>query len=299
MIEVNGVTKRYGDTAAVDGVTFEAPSGSVTGFLGPNGAGKTTTLRMVLGLARSDAGEALIDGIRYGELGAPRRAVGAVIDSMGFHPARTGRNHLRVVARAAGISAQRVDQVLDFVELTTAADRRAGGYSQGMRQRLALATALLGDPPVLVLDEPTNGLDPAGMAWLRELLGDWASQGRTVLFSSHVLSEVEMVADRVVIINRGRVVREGTTAELYGNERAVIVHTPDAARLGEIADTAGWRTRRDAPDRLIIHGPSPAEVGAAAARGGIALFELTSETSTRQLEDLFFELTNSHSEVPS
>jgi ABC-2 type transport system ATP-binding protein len=299
MIEITGVTKRYGARVVVDQVTFTAPSGSVTGFLGPNGAGKTTTLRMLLGLARPDAGEALVDGVPYTDLRAPRRVVGAVIDAMGFHPARTGRNHLRVVARSAGIARQRVDELLEFVELTAAADRRVGGYSQGMRQRLALAIALLGDPHVLVLDEPTNGLDPGGMAWLRQLLTDWASQGRTVLFSSHVLSEVEMVADRVVIINGGRVAREGTTEELYGTERAVIVRTPDEALLATVADAAGWRVRRDGDDRLVIHGPSSTEVGAAAARAGVALSELGSETSTRQLEELFFELTTSHAEVRS
>jgi ABC-2 type transport system ATP-binding protein len=299
MIEISDVTKTFGATRAVESVSFDAPSGAVTGFLGPNGAGKTTTLRVLLALARPDQGQALIDGVRYADLETPRRVVGAVIDAMGFHPGRTGRNHLRVIARAARISAGRVDEVLEFVDLTAAADRRVGGYSQGMRQRLALATALLGDPPVLILDEPTNGLDPAGIAWLRELMGDWAAQGRTVLFSSHVLNEVELVADRIVIIDRGRVVREGTTAELSGNQRVVAVSSPDSIRLAEIAEGVGWGVRRDGRDRLVVHGASATEVGAVAAQAGIVLSELSSETSARQLEELFFALTGSDVEVGS
>src|SRR6266511_3900369 len=250
LIEITDVTKTYGATRAVDHVTFSAPSGTVTGFLGPNGAGKTTTLRVLLGLARPDEGSASIDGSRYADLRSPRRTVGAVLDSTGFHPGRTGRNQLRILARAAGVARPRVGEVLEFVGLAAAADRRVGGYSHGMRQRLALAGALLGDPPVLVLDEPATGLDPAGMAWLRRLLGDWAARGRTVLFSSHVLAEVEAVADRVVIIDRGRIVHEGTAAELSGADRAVVVGTPDSDRLGELAEAEGWRVRRDGRDRL-------------------------------------------------
>lgn len=293
MIEIRDVTKRYGSKVAVDGVSFVAPPSSITGFLGPNGAGKTTTLRMLLGLAAPDSGEALINGSQYADLSSPRRSVGAVIDSVGFHPGRTGRNHLRVIARSAGISKNRVDQVLEFVDLLDAGDQKAGGYSQGMRQRLALAAALLGDPPVLVLDEPTNGLDPAGMIWLRQLLVDWAAQGRTVLFSSHILSEVEMIADRVVIINRGQIVRQGTTEELYGDQRAVIVRSSDGANLAGVVEREGWRARRDGRDRLIIHGATASEIGAVAAREGIVLTELSSETSAGQLEDLFFEFTSS------
>jgi ABC-2 type transport system ATP-binding protein len=293
VIEIVNLTKTYGETRAVAGVSLSAPAGTVTGFLGPNGAGKTTTLRILLGLARPDTGTALIDGVPYADLPSPRRKVGAVLDEAGFHPGRTGRNHLRVVARAAGISRCRVDEVLEFVELSEAADRRVDGYSHGMRQRLALASALLGDPPVLVLDEPATGLDPAGMAWLRHLLGDWAQQGRTVLFSSHVLAEVEAVADRVVIIDRGRIVKEGTTAELTVAESGVTVRTADAhnLQLDEIAAREGWRVRRVGRDRLVIHGASPAEVGRIAAREGIALVELSAETPARRLEDLFLELT--------
>jgi ABC-2 type transport system ATP-binding protein len=291
LIEITEVTKVYGATRAVDGVTFAAPSGTVTGFLGPNGAGKTTTLRILLGLARPDAGDARIDGTRYADLRSPRRTVGAVLDSTGFHPGRTGRNHLRVLARAAGFPRGRVGEVLEFVELAEAADRRVGGYSHGMRQRLALAGALLGDPPVLALDEPATGLDPAGMAWLRRLIRAWASDGRTVLFSSHVLAEVEMVADRVVIIDRGRVVRDGVTAALIDAEPGVVVRTPDVARLGEIAEAAGWLVRRDGEGRVVIHGASSADVGEAAARASIVLTELAAESSTKRLEELFLELT--------
>ncbi len=291
MIEVTDVSKKYGATTALEGVTFSAPSGAVTGFLGPNGAGKTTTLRILLGLASPDTGTALIDGRRYADLPAPRRVVGAVIDSMGFDPGRTGRDHLRVVARAAGIARKRVDEVLDFVDLTGAADRAAGGYSQGMRQRLSLASALLGDPQVLLLDEPANGLDPAGMAWLRSLLSDWAAQGRTVLFSSHVLTEVEFVADRIVIIDRGRVVREGSAQDLYGSDRAVVVRSENCDGIERLATGKGWTVRRDGSDRLVIRGATSAAVGAAVAGSGIALTELSSETSTRSLEDLFLDLT--------
>ncbi len=214
MIEIQGVTKVFGSTRAIEDVTFNAPTGAVTGFLGPNGAGKTSTLRILLGLSRPDQGVALINGLTYAELDSPRRMVGAVLDSMGYHPGRSGFNHLQIVAKAAGINRKRISEVLDLVELDSASTRPVGGYSQGMRQRLALATALLGDPPILVLDEPSNGLDPAGMVWLRDLIREWAGQGRTVLFSSHVLSEVEMVANHLVVINRGTVVQEGALTEL-------------------------------------------------------------------------------------
>ena len=297
MIEATDISKLYGETAALKGVTFRAPPGAVTGFLGPNGAGKTTALRILLGLARPDTGTALINGARYADLKSPRRVVGAVIDSMGFEPGRTGRDHLRVVARAAGIKRARVDEVLDFVDLTEAANRAAGGYSQGMRQRLALAGALLGDPQVLLLDEPANGLDPAGMAWLRRLLTDWAAQGRTVLFSSHVLTEVEFVADRIVIIDRGRVVREGAAEDLYGSDRAVVVRTQDPEKLEHLAQAEGWSFRRAGPDRLVIHGATSSVVGSAVSRAGIALSELSSETSTRQLEDLFLDLTRAEDQA--
>ncbi|HTJ32137.1 MAG TPA: ABC transporter ATP-binding protein [Dactylosporangium sp.] len=208
-VRIRDLTKRYGDVAVVDGLTFDVPAGAVTGFLGPNGAGKTTTLRMLVGLARPSEGEALIDGRAYRELREPRRTVGAVLESGGFHPGRRGRDHLRILAESAGLPAARVDEVLDEVGLGNAAHRRVRTYSLGMRQRLGLAGALLGDPGLLVLDEPANGLDPAGMAWLRGLLRRRAASGGTVLVSSHVLAEVAQTADHIVIVHEGRLRHEG------------------------------------------------------------------------------------------
>jgi ABC-2 type transport system ATP-binding protein len=213
-IAIQGLTKQFGTIRAVDDLSFEVPSGQVTGFLGPNGAGKTTTLRMALGLVTPTAGEALIDGRRYQDLDNPRRVVGAAVEAMSAHPGRRARDHLWVLAGAAGATPERVDEVLDMVGLTDAQHRRVGGFSLGMRQRLGLASALLGDPQYLVLDEPANGLDPAGMAWLRGLLRRLAAEGRTVLVSSHVLSEVAQTADHVVIINDGRLRYAGPLAAL-------------------------------------------------------------------------------------
>jgi ABC-2 type transport system ATP-binding protein len=218
-VTVAGLSKRYGAVTAVDDVTFELAEGRVTAFLGPNGAGKTTTLRMILGLARPSAGRALVAGVPYARLRQPRRVVGAVLENTAAHPGRRGRDHLRVLARPAGADDARVDQVLERVGLTAAdARRRVGGYSLGMRQRLAIAGALLGDPEVLVLDEPANGLDPGGMAWLRGMLRDFAAQGRTVVVSSHVLSEVAQTADDVVVLHRGVLRYSGPLAALAGEE---------------------------------------------------------------------------------
>jgi len=209
LIVVSGLTKRFGRVTAVDGLSFSAAPGLVTGFLGPNGAGKTTTLRMLAGLVAPDAGTATISGCPYAALGSPGRAAGVVLEAAGFHPARTGRDHLRVYCTACGYPPRRADEVLQICGLAAAGRRKVGGYSLGMRQRLALAAAL-------ILDEPANGLDPEGIAWLRGLLRDYARSGRTVLYSSHVLPEVELLADQVVIISRGRLVRHGTLAELTG-----------------------------------------------------------------------------------
>jgi ABC-2 type transport system ATP-binding protein len=291
MIEIRQIQKHYGRTKAADGVTFSAPAGKVTALLGPNGAGKTTTMRILLGLTRPDGGEALIGDRTYAELEDPRRIVGAVLDSMGFHPGRSGRNHLRLTATAAGIATERVDEVLGLVGLGGDASRRAGGYSRGMQQRLALAGALLGDPDVLVLDEPTIGLDPAGIAWLREMMRGWASEGRTVLVSSHMLSEVELVADRAVIINQGRVLLETETGNLTGNQHAVTVRTPDTDRLQELCQANGWETRLLNEERLSIQGASTDQVGRAAAEAGIVLFELTAEPETAHLEQIYLKLT--------
>jgi ABC-2 type transport system ATP-binding protein len=214
-VSVRGLSKRFGGMTAVRDLTFDVPAG-VTGFLGPNGAGKTTTLRMLLGLVAPTAGTATIDGRRYAELRRPRRVVGALLEAAGFHPGRSARQHLRVLAELGAISAGRVDVVLEEVGLTADAGRRVGGYSLGMRQRLGLAGALLGDPEVLLLDEPGNGLDPAGMSWLRGLLRDLARQGRTVIVSSHVLAEVAQTVDRVVIVNAGVLRYAGPLDELSG-----------------------------------------------------------------------------------
>jgi ABC-2 type transport system ATP-binding protein len=213
-ITVDGLTKRFGTVPAVDDLSFEISGASVTGFLGPNGAGKTTTLRMLLGLVVPDRGRALIEKRPYAELADPVRIVGALLEATSFHPGRSARNHLRVVARAAGLPDGRVDEVLEEVGLADAARRRVGGFSLGMRQRLGLATALIGRPEVLVLDEPTNGLDPAGVRWLRNLLRDMAADGCTVLVSSHLLAEVAQTVDRVLVIDRGRLVAEGPVADL-------------------------------------------------------------------------------------
>src|SRR5690349_10933427 len=213
-VEVRELTKRFGRVTAVRGMSFTAPAGKVTGFLGPNGSGKTTTLRIVLGLVRADAGAALIGGVRYGRLDQPRRTVGAMLEATGFHPGRRARDHLRVLADAAGIPGRRVDEVLGQVDLTAAARRRVREFSLGMRQRLGLATALLGDPRVLLLDEPANGLDPAGIAWLRGLLRGLADQGRTVVVASHVLSEVAQTVDHVVIVSEGQLRFAGPLDEI-------------------------------------------------------------------------------------
>jgi ABC-2 type transport system ATP-binding protein len=239
-VAVHGLTKRFGAVRAVDGLSFEVAPGRVTGFLGPNGAGKTTTLRMLLGLVRPTAGTALINGRRYTDLAWPRRVVGAVLEAGGYHPGRRGRDQLRILAQASGIGAERVDQVLDEVGLAAAAGRRVGGYSLGMRQRLGLAGALLGDPEVLVLDEPANGLDPEGMAWLRQMILGLAGGGRTVLVSSHVLSEVAQTVEDVVIISDGRLRFAGPLTELGGEslEAAFLRLTggpEDAALKGEQA----------------------------------------------------------------
>jgi ABC-2 type transport system ATP-binding protein len=290
MIEVAGLTKRFGDLVAVDHLSFTAPAGQVTALLGPNGAGKTTTFRILLGLARPTAGGALIDGRPYVELERPREIVGAVLESSGFHPARTGRDHLRVVATAAGIARGRVDELLAFVGLARAADRRVGGYSTGMRQRLAGAGALLGDPRVVVLDEPTSGLDPEGIAWMRRLMRDLASQGRCVLLASHLLAEVVQAADRVVIISQGRALREADVASLdAASELAVRVDDPDSLARALIAQH-GVEVSATGDGRLMVRGATAEEVGRTAARVGATVFELSSRSAGESLEQLYLSL---------
>jgi ABC-2 type transport system ATP-binding protein len=266
--------------------------GSVTGFLGPNGAGKTTTLRMVLGLERPDAGTATFNGAEYVHLAAPVRTVGAVLETA-FHPARSGRNHLRVYCRAAGLPISRADDVLAQVGLSDAGGRRAGGYSLGMRQRLALATALLGDPSVLVLDEPANGLDPEGIHWLRGFIRHLAhDQGRTVLVSSHLLAEMEQTADRVVIVGAGRLVQEGSIDELRSGAEgagAVLVRSPEAGRLTDVLRAGGFEVTHGGDGLVTVAATTPAAVGSRAHQAGVELHELRAETSG--LEELYFRLT--------
>jgi ABC-2 type transport system ATP-binding protein len=291
-VDVRGLSKSFGKVQAVSDLGFTVEPGSVTGFLGPNGAGKTTTLRMVLGLERPDAGTATFNGASYASLPEPIKTVGAVLETA-FHPARSGRNHLRVYCRAAGLPLARADEVLAEVGLTDAGGRRAGGYSLGMRQRLALATALLGNPPVLVLDEPANGLDPEGIQWLRGFLRHLAhEQGRTVLVSSHLLSEVEQTVDRVVIVGAGRLVREGSIEQLRsGADGAgtVLVRSPDAARLAEVLRAQGSTVTEEDGDVIAVPGSTPADVGRRAFAAGIELHELRSRTSG--LEEIYFQLT--------
>ena len=290
MIEVAGLTKRFGDLVAVDELSFTAPTGGVTAILGPNGAGKTTTFRVLLGLARPTAGRALVDGRPYAELERPRQTVGAVLDSSGFHPARTGRDHLRVIATAGGIPRGRVDELLAFVGLARAADRRVGGYSTGMRQRLAVAGALLGDPHVVVLDEPTSGLDPEGVAWMRRLLRELAVEGRCVLLASHLLAEVVQTADRVLIIARGRALREADVASLDGAvELAVRVDDPESL-AGVLAAQDGVEVSATGDGRLVVRGATAEEVGRTAARIGATVFELSSRSAGESLEHLYLSL---------
>jgi ABC-2 type transport system ATP-binding protein len=295
VIRVERLSKSFGRVRAVDDLSFTAEPGAVTGFLGPNGAGKTTTMRTVLGLVRPDGGTATVDGRPYAELADPLRAVGAALEASRVHPGRTARDHLRVLCLAGGLPVRRADETLELVGLQAAATRRTGEFSTGMRQRLALAGALLGDPRVLVLDEPANGLDPEGIVWLRGFLRHLASTGRTVLVSSHVLAEVEQTVDRVVIVARGRLVRTGTLSDLHeGSTRRVVVRSPDAAALRAMLDAGVDGQRPTAIDvgddgELLVEGVVPAVVGRAALRAGAELHELREERT--DLEEVFLSLT--------
>ncbi len=289
MIEVVDLTKRYGKVLAVDRLSFRVEPGTITGFLGPNGAGKSTTLRSVLGLVHPDSGGATVLGSTYRELDRPLHRVGAVLEASEVHPGRSGRNHLRVLATAAGVPRSRVEEVLALVELTAAAKRRVKGYSLGMRQRLGLATALLGDPEVLVLDEPANGLDPAGVRWLRDLLRSLAAEGRTILVSSHVLAEVAQTVDRVVIIHRGKLIQQATIAEvLAGAQGGTRVRSPEASRLRSLLAAQG-ATVTELEDTTLVADLPPERIGELAAANNIVLHELTVERAT--LEEVFLELT--------
>jgi ABC-2 type transport system ATP-binding protein len=288
-ISVHGLVKRFGGVVAVDDLSFEVQPGTLTGFVGPNGAGKTTTLRMILGLVRPTAGTALVGGVRYARLDRPAHHVGAVLEASGFHPGRTARDHLRVLARPSGIPTRRVDEVLSEVDLTGAARRRVGGFSLGMRQRLGLAGALLGDPGVLILDEPTNGLDPAGVHWLRTLLRDRVDRGGTVLVSSHLLAELALSADSVVIVKDGRLVTQGPVGEIAGGAPTVRVRTPQAGQLRAVLAGRGVAATLDGPDQVVASGVDTEMVGQAVAEAGLVVYEMSAHRPA--LEDAFLALT--------
>jgi ABC-2 type transport system ATP-binding protein len=296
VIEVERLTKRFGKTVAVEDLSFRVEPARVTGFLGPNGAGKTTTLKVILGLARPSSGRTTIAGRSYRALDQPMRRVGAVLETSNYHPGRSGRNHLRVLAAATGIPQTRVEEVLELVAMKDVARRRVKGYSLGMRQRLGLAAALLGDPEVLVLDEPANGLDPAGIRWLRDLLRSLAGQGRTVFVSSHQLAEIEQIADDVIVIHRGKFIAQAAIAELASQATArVRVRSPEADRLRELLATEGISVEALDGGVLGVREATSERVGELAAANGIVLHELTPETAT--LEEAFLELTGGETVV--
>ncbi len=288
-IEVQGLTKRFGSFAAVDDLSFTVHPGQVTGFLGPNGAGKTTTLRMLLGLVRPTAGTALIGGRPYHDLADPLGTVGAALEATSFHPGRSGRDHLRVLASTAGIPDARVDELLALTGIAPFAGRRAGAYSLGMKQRLGLAAALLGDPQVLLLDEPANGLDPEGIRWLRGFLRHLCTEGKTILVSSHLLQEVEQTADHVVIIHRGRRVAHGSMAELAGARSTVVRSSDDVALEGVLTD-AGVAVRRDDEGCLVAETTDLRLVGETASQAGLSVWELRANRT--DLERIFFDVTS-------
>jgi ABC-2 type transport system ATP-binding protein len=289
MIKIDHLTKRYGAVTAVDGLSFEVGPGRVTGFLGPNGAGKTTTLRMLLGLAAPDSGTATINGVRYRDLPDPAYTVGAALDNDYFHPGRSAIEHLLIMAAAAGIPRARATQVLATVGLAEAGHRKVGGFSLGMRQRLTLAAALLGDPDVLIMDEPLNGLDPDGIRWMRDLLRQLAGEGRTILVSSHLLAEAAQTVDDVVVITRGRLAAQGPVADLAAATSTTRIRTPDTARLIAALDREGIGARLTEPDTVEVRGADPDRVARTAAAAGVTVLELSRHTDN--LEELFFDLT--------
>jgi ABC-2 type transport system ATP-binding protein len=289
-IEVRGLTKRFGSLVAVDHLSFTVEPGTITGFLGPNGAGKTTSLRMLLGLVEPTEGTATVAGRRYRDLPDPLHQVGAVLEASSFYPGRTARHHLQLQALAGRVSPSRVDEVLGLVGLADAAGRRVGQFSLGMRQRLGLATALLTEPAVLILDEPANGLDPEGVRWLRDLLRGLAASGRTVLVSSHLLAEVAQTVDSVVILDHGRLVTHSSLDELTAGTRPVVrIRTPQAEELRSLLAADGAGVALLGPDRLEVTGSTPERIGLLAAGRQIPIFETT--TDAPNLEDVFLRLT--------
>ncbi|PZG14106.1 ABC transporter ATP-binding protein [Nonomuraea aridisoli] len=289
MISLRGLTKRYGATTAVDDLTLDLTPGTVTGFLGPNGAGKSTTMRLILGLDAPTSGAALIGGRRYADLDRPLRTIGALLDAKAVHPARSGRDHLRAMARSQGVPDQRVEEVLALTGMTEAARRRAGTYSLGMSQRLGIAGALLGDPAVLMLDEPVNGLDPDGVRWIRTLLRSLAAEGRTVFVSSHLMSEMERTADRLVVLGRGRLIADEPMERLVA-AGGVLVRGPRLRPLADALPQAGW----SGPDELTVVGATPEEVGRLAYELGLPVYELRPVGPS--LEESYLRLTETATE---
>jgi ABC-2 type transport system ATP-binding protein len=290
-IEVQGLTKRFsGGVVAVSDLSFNVVPGRVTGFLGPNGAGKTTTLRMLLGLVNPTSGTATIGGVRYRDLPHPTSQVGAVLEATSFHPSRRARSHLRMIAIAAGIDEAKINPALELVGLSGDARRKVGGFSMGMRQRLELAAALLGDPGVLILDEPSNGLDPQGIAWLRQLIRHLAGEGRTVLVSSHLLAEMSQTVDDVVILSQGQLRAQGPLATLVAQARVSMrVRTPEPDRLASVVHSAGFVPRRISQDTVTVDGATPEQLGPLLAAHQVVLYGLTEER--QDLESLFLGLT--------
>jgi ABC-2 type transport system ATP-binding protein len=290
MIEASGLSKRYGPTVAVDDLSFTVPPGQVTGFIGPNGAGKSTTMRLILGLDAPSSGSVTIGGRPYTSYRRPLSAVGAMLEAKAFHGGRTARNHLMWLALSNGIASVRVDQVLDLVGLHGAARKRAGGFSLGMGQRLGIAAALLGDPAVLMLDEPVNGLDPEGVRWIRTLLKSLAAEGRTILLSSHLMSEMALTADRLIVIGRGRLIAQTTVADfLDGASGAVRARSPQASRLAALLRDRGATVAGQDGDTLTITDASSDTVGELARANGVTLLELSTQQAS--LEDRYMELT--------
>ena len=291
MIEAQGLTKRYGSKTAVDGIDFTVRPGQVTGFLGPNGAGKSTTMRMIVGLDRPSAGTVTVGGRPYRQLRAPLTEIGALLEAKAVHPGRSARNHLRVLAATHGISSTRVDDVIELAGLGSVADKRVKGFSLGMGQRLGIAAALLGDPHTLILDEPVNGLDPEGVAWVRSLARGLAAEGRTVFLSSHLMSEVALTADRLLVIGRGQIIAEGPVDEVVARATTstVVVRSPQATDLAALLAGPTTTVTSTEPQVLEVHGPSAAEIGEVAAAHRIVLHEL--HTVTGSLEQAYLSLT--------
>ena len=291
LIQVRGLTKQYGSTRAVDDLSFEVRPGLVTGFLGPNGAGKTTTMRCILGLDAPTSGSVTVGGRAYRDLPAPLREVGALIDAGAVHPKRTAHNHLLALAQSNRIPAKRVDDVLGMVGLESVAGKRVGGFSLGMNQRLGIAAALLGDPPVLMFDEPVNGLDPEGIVWVRKFMQSLAAEGRTVFVSSHLMSEMALMADHVIVIGRGQLLRDQTVTEFVetSSEHRVLVRSRELPALSSVLTAAGAHVRNAEEGGLEVSGMNAAAIGELAATHRIVLHELTPQRGS--LEEAFMKLT--------